>query len=182
MTEHLTRFVHDVHLPLLIDFPDFKISDSPAFIRLQTIAKALLGTLKGEKNLIYSFESAVNKDRSVQAFVSPIELPSLAGLLLSYPAIYRATQPNATATGQDLDVYSVAADAFRRRILMQFSAPSEFRADVERKLEALVDEWETRRSQMPKSLSQIWQDYIGGGEVSTLKIQKEIRRVPIMSL
>jgi len=182
MTEHLTRFVHDVHLPLLIDFPDFKISDSQAFIRLQAIAQALLGILKGEKNLIYSFESAVNEDRSVPAFVSPIELPSLAGLLLSYPAIYRATQPNATATDQELDVYSIAAQSSRRPILMQFSAPSEFREEVEWKLEALVDEWETRRSQMPKSLSKIWQDYIGGEEVSTLKIQKEIRRVPVMSL
>ena len=108
-------------------------------------------------------------------------LPSIAGLLLSYPAIYYSEDTNSRLLDADLNVISVRTDGQVPRILMQFSCPPGLLDEVTKELKSIIEEWESRSSQLAPHLRDKWHEFTGV-ESCTLKIQVETRRVPVLSL
>ena len=195
LIEHLTRFTDGLFQPKLIDFPQLTPAESHSIRLLQHMATSLIHALEKEGSSIVNFvlseaELASIFDCSPSSLASRSDEPlessfssGLAGILLSYPAIYHSTRLDSTATDKDLDVYSVYTDSPRRQVLMQFSAPLDFQGEVKIKLETIISEWKVRLTQISEGLFQKWQEYTGGGgESCTFKIQIETHRVPIMSL
>jgi hypothetical protein len=165
----LQDFVDGVYRPYLIDFSTFSSADSSKLESLKEVSRNLLTKLEGQEDqlvVIYDKEFA--------------SLPTLAGLLLSYPALYYS-EGSSALTDADVDVYSLYTDSPNRQKILQFSAPLAFRQEITHILDLLVEEWTRRISRLAPMLAQKWKEYTGV-ESCTLKTQVEIRRVSILTL
>ena len=88
-----------------------------------------------------------DSDSSIIDVVGMVKsLPSLAGLLLSYPVIYHSEDVGAQLMDTEVKVVSVCTSS--SRLLMQFSCPTYLIDEVRHDLEAIVKEWETRISRL----------------------------------
>lgn len=185
--EHLLGFNLGAFQPILIDFPEFVTAGAQALKQLRWTSEALIEELEKSKGTpIYDFNfgrlNTIGVENRRQLQLDTFFQPALAGLLLSYAAVYCPTQANGTVTNQEIDLYSVYLESPKKPLLMQFSAPVEFRERVETSLGNITGKLEARISQIPGALSQKWREYTGGAEPCTLQIQIKTRRVPIMSL
>jgi hypothetical protein len=166
----LARFVEGKYRPVLIDFLSQGIASKSASEHLRHVASALLEVIE-------------------KASVSPAvefpggshSLPTLAGLLLSYPAIYYSERNNDRLVDANVAVFGLHTGGVDRRNLMQFSCPPDLAEIVLETLKLTVQEWETRISNMPAGLKEKWINYTRA-ESCTLEIQMETRRVPILTL
>jgi hypothetical protein len=154
----------------LIDFPTISASDPSKLALLKEVSRELLKVLEQqESQLAIKYESN---------FPS---LPTLAGLLLSYPAIYYPEDSTAKVTDAEVDIYSICTNSPDRQTILQFSAPTTFRQEVTHDVDILAEEWDGRVSRLSPLLSQKWEEYTGV-ESCTLKTQVETRRVSILTL
>ena len=170
MNELLGRFIGGTYHPVLIEFPSLFRCNQSALDSLRVAATEVIRTLEEAKD-----SSIVKVGGIIKS------LPSLAGLLLSYVAVYHVEDIGAQLMDAEVKVVSVRTDISRPQILMQFSCAPIFINEVGHELETVVDEWESRISRLPPLLLQKWHNFTGV-ESCTLKIQIETRRVPILSL
>jgi hypothetical protein len=166
----LARFVEGKYRPVLVNFLSQGVSSKTAGEYLRHAARALLEAL--EKTSI----SPV-----IEFPGHPHSPPALAGLLLSYPAIYYSESENDRLVDANVTVFVLHTGGRDRRNLMQFSCPLDLAEIVLETLKLTVEEWETRISNMPAGLKEKWIDYTRA-ESCTLEIQMETRRVPILTL
>jgi hypothetical protein len=163
----LRRFIEEKFRPTLIDFPQLRLAEPRALESLKTVAARLLGQLERDHKTLIEFTVSS-------------AAPALAGLLLSYTAIYYSERCDEIVIDQEFRVYSVSA---AERTLMQFSAPPEFGTNVETALQQTVQEWSNRIQKMSSSQQENWQQYIRREiSLSPLKIQIATQNVSIMSL
>jgi Domain of unknown function (DUF4504) len=108
-------------------------------------------------------------------------LPTLAGLLLSYPVIYYSDDSNAKLVNAEMDVLSVCADGQKCMALMQFSCPHHVLDVATQKLNMITKEWGDRVTRLSSPLREKWCNFTGG-ESCILKIEVETRKVPVLSL
>jgi hypothetical protein len=168
LKDALGRFIEGTYCPISVDFPSLSRCNQSAIFSLRDIAKDIIKTLEQDR------------DSSIIDVVGMVKsLPSLAGLLLSYPAVYYSEDVGAKLMDTEVKVVSVCAGSFR--VLMQFSCPTYLLNEVRFDLESIVKEWESRISSLTPLLLQKWRTFTGV-ESCTLKIQIETCRVPILSL
>lgn len=166
----LARFVEGKYRPVLIDFISQGIASKAVSECLILEARTLLEALdKPSIPPVIEFPGDSNS------------LPALAGLLLSYPAIYYSERVNDRLVDANVIVFAVHTGGVDRRNLMQFSCPPDVAEIVLETLKLTVVEWETRISNMPAGSKEKWIDYTRA-ESCTLEIQMETRRVPILTL
>jgi hypothetical protein len=156
--------------PILIQFPEFTLCEGSILTSLQETSKGIESRLEHHR-----------ADGIIEIICEFKLLPSLAGFLLSYPAIYYSENIEAKLVDSEVDVYSVQTNCSEPKILMQFSAPPEFRDIIHQKLNKMVEEWQVRIAQMPVSLQQTWNSFTGE-EWCPLQIHIDTRRVPVLSL
>ena len=164
----LGRFIEGTYCPILVDFPSLCRCNQAAIFSLRDTAKDIMKTLEQDNDSSIIYVAGIVKS-----------LPSLAGLILSYPAIYYSEDVGAQLMDTEVKVASVCTDG--PRVLMQFSCPTYIINEVYHVLESVVKEWESRISRLSPLLLQKWRAFTGV-ESCTLKIQIETRRVPILSL
>jgi hypothetical protein len=166
----LGQFIDGTYCPILIDFPSLALCSPSTLIALQDVSKYILRTIEeGEQRII------IKPSGNIEL------LPSVAGLLLSYPAIYHSRDLHARLVDMEVNVFSVRTSGAETRVLMQFSSPLNFQDEVMTKLTSAVAEWELRISQLSSSLQDKWLKFTGV-ESCTLTIQLETRRVPVICL
>lgn len=170
VTELVGQFIDGTYRPVLVDFPSLTLCSSSALKSLQEVSRDVLKMIEQKKHPLI-----VRVGGSIQS------LPSLAGLLLSYPAIYHSEDLDARLLDTDVNVISLRTDGTKPRVLMQFSCPLNFLDEVTTKLTPIIEQWESRISQLSPSLQEKWRKFTGV-ESCTLKIHIETRRVPILSL
>jgi hypothetical protein len=182
----LCRLTDGRLLTSLIDFPQFIAAGPEKLGQMRRISADLINQIEeADGKAIFELDisnlNSIGEGHGSSEFaISPA---AVAGLLLSYPCIYNSLEANATVTDKEVDLYSVYVEGNIRRSLMQFSVPIQIREEVTVSLKDTIKEWEVRIHRMPDGMSQIWQEYTGGGaESCTLKIQLETRRVPVMKL
>jgi hypothetical protein len=107
--------------------------------------------------------------------------PSLAGLLLSYPAIYYSEDPNAKLMDTTLDLYSVCTNSPESHVIIQFSGPPPLINIITAETENIKKLWESRIEALTPSLREEWCAFVGA-ESYTFKIQIDNRRVPTITL
>jgi hypothetical protein len=162
------RFNEGTYCPTLVDFPSLSRSNQSAIFSLRNTAKDVMRTLEQDS------------DSSIIDVVGMVKsLPSLAGLLLSYPVIYHSEDIGAQLMDTEVKVVSVCTGS--SCVLMQFSCPTYLIDEVRHDLEAIVKEWETRISRLSRLLLPKWRSFTGV-ESCTLEIQIETRRVSILTL
>jgi hypothetical protein len=166
----LARFVDGKYRPVLIDFISRGIASKTVSECLILEARTLLEAL--EKSSISPVIEFPSDSKS---------LPALAGLVLSYPAIYYSEGKNDQLVDANVTVFVVHTGGVDRRNLMQFSCPPDLAEIVLETLKLTVEEWEMRISSMGVGLKSKWIDYTRA-ESCTLEIQMETRRVPILTL
>jgi hypothetical protein len=155
----------------LINFPALTSADSSVLSSLREASKDLVRVIEercGQPVIKYESD-----------FTS---LPTLAGLLLSYPAVYYSEDPNAKLLDAEVDVYSIYADSANRPTLVQFSGPATLRVVITKDLEKLAMEWNRRLSTLSPELSAKWTEYIGVESSCILKTHVDTRRVSILTL
>lgn len=170
MSGLLRNFLDGVYRPSLIDFPTLTLSDSSKVALLKEVSMDLIRALGSHQNQLVV--------KYANNFPS---LSTLAGLLLSYPALYYSEDSSAKLTDAEVDVYSIYTNSPNRQTLIQFSASAAFRQDVTNDLEILAAEWNRSASRLAPSLAEKWKEYTGV-ESCTLKTQVETRRVSILTL
>jgi hypothetical protein len=163
--------VDGVYSLTLINFPGLTTADSSVLSSLRETSKDLVRVIeeRGGQPVI-KYESD---------FTS---LPTIAGLLLSYPAIYYSEDPTAKLLDAEVDVYSIYADTLDRQTLIQFSGPATHREVITKDLEKLAMEWNRRLSTLSPELSAKWSEYIGVESSCILKTHIDTRRVSILTL
>lgn len=164
----LDRFSEGTYCPILVDFPSLSRCGESTIFSLRDTAKDIMKTLEQDND-----SSTIHVAGIVKS------LPSLAGLFLSYPAIYYSADIGAQLMDTEVKVASVCTDG--PHVLMQFSYPTYLIDEVCHVLESVVKEWDSRISRLSPLLLQKWRVFTGV-ESCTLKIQIETRRVPILSL
>jgi hypothetical protein len=169
VSELLDRFVRGECRPILVGFPSLSLCDRSVLISQQSVSKNILIALGQERGYLVVILDEIS------------HLPSTAGLLLSYPAIYYSEDSHSRLLDADLNVISVRTDGQVPRVLMQFSCPPDLLDEVTKELKSTVAEWESRSSQLSPPLRDKWREFTGV-ESCTLKIQVETRRVPVLSL
>lgn len=163
--------MNGIHHPLLIDFPTLKPTDASNVQSLKEVSNDLLRVIEEQTvEAVITFESD---------FPS---LPTLAGLLLSYPALYYSEDPIAKLLDAEVDVYSIYADSAQRQTILQFSGPAHFRDAIQEALEKLAEDGNQRLSRLSPTLSKRWTEYIGAESSCTLKTHVETRRISILTL
>ena len=168
LKDGLRRFIEGTFCPTLVDFPSLSRCNQSAIFSLRDTAKDIMKTLQQDR------------DSSIIDVVGMVQsLPSLAGLLLSYPAVYYSEDVGAQLMDTEVKVVSVCTGG--SRVMMQFSCPTYLINEVRHDLESILEEWESRISRLTPFLLQKWRSFTGV-ESCTLKIQIETRRVPILSL
>ena len=166
----LARFVEGTYYPVLIDFLSQAIASETAVVSLKKGARALLEVLKKG-----SISPVIEVPGHSQC------LPALAGLLLSYPAIYYSESKRDRLVDANVNVLKLRTGGHDGRTLMQFSCPPEITELVLDPLKSTVREWEERISNIPAVLKEKWVNYTRA-ESCTLEIQMATRRVPILTL
>jgi len=167
----LRDFADGVYRPLLIDFPSFTPTDDSRASSLKEVAKGLFTVLEGLKHaLVIKYEND---------FPS---LPTLAGLLLSYPVLYCSEDPMAKLLDAEVDVYSIYTDSAAHQTVLQFSGPASFREVISKDLAKLADDWNRRLYHLTPELSKRWTDYTGVESSCILKTHIETRRVSVLTL
>jgi hypothetical protein len=167
----LTQFIDGTYQPVQIAFPSLTRCNPSALVSLKDVSKKLLEMLEQQKQSLLVKVGGVISD----------SLTSLAGLLLSYPAIYHSEDTVAQLLDTDVNVISVWTNGSEEKSLMQLSCPLDMLDEVMPELEKTVAKWEKRISQLPPLFREKWRNFTGE-ELCTLKIQTETRRVPILSL
>jgi len=170
LVDMLARFVERKYNPILIDFLSQRLASKAANDSLRNAAKSLLHNLHQDSN------------SSMIEFTGQVEsLPSLAGLLLSYPAIYHSVDATTRLVDASINVVMVHTGGTDGKIVMQFSCPPDLMELGLEPLKSTVQEWKTRISTLQTSLKEKWINYTRA-ELCTLEIQIETRRVPILTL
>ena len=166
----IARFVDGSYRPILIDFLSQRPASQAASDSLTKAAKSVLQNLHQ------------NSNSSLIDFIGEVEsLPSLAGLLLSYPAIYHSADATHRLVDTSINVVMVHTGGTDGEIVMQFSCPPDLTELWIEPLKSTVQEWETRISTLPPTLKEKWISY-ARAEFRNLEIQMETRRVSILTL
>lgn len=170
MSGLLWKFLDGVYRPSLIEFPTLTLADSSKMALLKDVSMDFTRALEENQNQMVV--------KYANSFPS---LPTLAGLLLSYPALYYSEDSSAKLTDAEVDVHSIYSDSPNRQTLIQFSASAAFRQDVADDLEILAADWNRKASRLAPSLAEKWKEYTGV-ESCTLKTRVETRRVSMLTL
>jgi hypothetical protein len=157
--------------PILIQFPELMLCEDSILTSLKEASKNI------ESRLEHHGDNDV-----IQITCEFKLLSSLAGFLLSYPAIYYSENAEAKLVDSEVNVYSVQTNGSEPKILIQFSAPPEFKDTVQESLNKVVEEWQLRITQMPVSSRQAWKSFTGEELCSLQNIQIDTRTAPILSL
>ena len=169
MKEVLTRFVDGSYNPILIEFPSLCLCEQRLYQEIRRTAYEILEKLQElESSSIVEFDDTVDS------------APAIAGLILSYPAIYHSKKEDKLVDAE-ITIFSVHIESPEQRILMQFSCPPRYRDQTTQILMKTATEMEARIGRIPESLREEWHGFTRGKSCK-LKAHIETRRVSILSL
>jgi hypothetical protein len=165
----LTEFKQGTYKPVLVQFPSLKIGCSEGEVELHQFAEEMNLILANETGAIVKFNS------------NTVSLASIAGLLLSYTAIYYSKSSDSKLLDAELNVLSVSTANSPPQTLMQFSCPLGAFEAASHELTRTINEWESIISHLKLPLLEKWRMF-SGEKSDVLRMQVETRRVPILSI
>ena len=168
--EQLESFAEGNFPPILVDFPALTPCGASVYASMQNASRDIAKIITQNEH-----------SDMVELHNQCPSLPTLGGLLLSYPIIYYSEDVSARLLDASLDIYSIHTNHSESRVIMQFSGPPQLLDLINPEIAKMLKVWESRVAQLPPSLLDEWQIYTGA-ESHTFTIQTETRRVPIITL